>query len=165
MKKLPFVLSKNEVLEIISKEKNLRNRFFMRFLLFTGTRISEALNVKLADINFKDGVLKITKAKRDKQRLIIIAEEFLKELKLLGPEFIPFSFGRFQGWRIIKEAGLKNNKPELHPHTFRHIHGTTLSENGADPQEIAEQLGHTNLNTTRIYRHLSVEHRKKVTKF
>ncbi len=173
-KYLPQVLSKEEVKKLIDAEKNRRNKLILKFIYSTGVRVSELVNLKKEDVNLKEkiGVVKAGKGKKD--RVIILSKEWVKEyLKWAKKNKIKsnFLFSKKNGkplstdtiQRIIKKAGAKAGiSKKISPHTLRHSFATHLLESGENIRNIQELLGHSNLNTTQIYTHVSTEELKKI---
>ncbi|HCY75241.1 MAG: site-specific tyrosine recombinase XerD [Ignavibacterium sp.] len=186
-KKLPGVLDINEVEAILSvpdtKEiLGLRDKAILELFYACGTRVSELLNLKVNDLFFDDGIIRVF-GKGSKERLIPIGSsaitwigEYLKKsrpllMKKLKSENILFlnsrgtKLSRMGVWKIIdrcvKEAGIKK---DVHPHTFRHSFATHLLEGGADLRAVQEMLGHADISTTQIYTHIDRDYIKQVHK-
>jgi integrase/recombinase XerD len=165
--KLPCVLSKQEILSIIKHVSNLKHRAILLTIYSSGLRISEALNLKISDIDSKNMRIKVNCGKGSKDRYTILGKENLKLLrsyyKLIKPQSylfaginpnIPLQARNIQ--KIFQEAKTKAgiNKPAT-VHTLRHSFATHLLEAGTDLRTIQLLLGHDNINTTCIYLHLS----------
>jgi integrase/recombinase XerD len=164
---LPIFLSKLEVSKILdSAVKNSRNFAMMAFILFTGVRVSELVNLKLENIDLKAKTARI-KGKGDKERIIPIARELVEILeKYLGDRDIisdylfPSKYGERLSplsvqlivRRISEESGLKR---KITPHKLRHTFATLALEAGVSPITISELLGHSSLNTTMKYTHVT----------
>ena len=139
-----------------------------------GFRVSELTNLKVQDIHFEEKIGYVRKAKGKKDRMFNIPEFLIEELKTQvelqknnSQEFL-FSGpkGRLSIRNIekITKNALKNSgiQKEIHPHTLRHSFATHLLEDGIDIRMIQTMLGHSNLDTTAIYTHISSEQIKKV---
>lgn len=165
--KLPCVLSKEEILSIISKVSNLKHKTILLTIYSSGLRISEVLNLKISDIDSINIRNKINSGKGNKDRYTILGQENLAFLrayyKLVKPvnylfiganPDIPLQSRNIQ--KIFQVARDKAGiiKPAT-VHTLRHSFATHLLEMGTDLRTIQLLLGHDNLNTTCIYLHLS----------
>lgn len=173
-KALPVVLTKQEVKELFKATKPGRNRLLLQFLYSTGVRVSEAVKMKVEDINFKERIGKVKSGKGNKDRIIILSKTWCEkakkyvERKKVKSEFLfskkngkPITADTVQ--RIIRQAREKANiTKEVTPHTFRHSFATHLLEGGENIRNIQELLGHSNLNTTQIYTHVSLNQLKKI---
>ena len=174
--KLPEVLTVEEIDTIIStvdmsKKEGQRNRAILETLYSCGLRVSELCNLKLSELYFDEGFIKV-EGKGSKQRLVRISPRAIKEIKywLLdrnlgkikkGFEDYVFlarwgnSISRIMVFHLIKElaekAGITKN---ISPHTFRHSFATHLLEGGANLRAIQCMLGHESIATTEIYTHI-----------
>ena len=174
--KLPEVLTVEEIDTIIatvdmSKKEGQRNRAILETLYSCGLRVSELCNLKLSELYFDEGFIKV-EGKGSKQRLVPISPRAIKEIKywLLdrnvgkikkGFEDYVFlarwgnSISRIMVFHLIKElaekAGITQN---ISPHTFRHSFATHLLEGGANLRAIQCMLGHESIATTEIYTHI-----------
>lgn len=177
-KKLPNVLSFEEVEDLldapdIENDSELRDKAMLETMYASGLRVSELLSLQLGNINFNEGYLKI-KGKGSKERIVPIGEfalDFINRyVTLVRPKYAknrtkylflnrdgaPISRQYF--WRQIKKYALKANiDREISPHTLRHSFATHLLENGANLKEVQEMLGHTKIETTQIYIHVSTK--------
>ena len=174
--KLPEVLTVEEIDTIIatvdmSKKEGQRNRAILETLYSCGLRVSELCNLKLSELYFDEGFIKV-EGKGSKQRLVPISPRAIKEIKYLlldrnvgkikkGFEDYVFlarwgnSISRIMVFHLIKElaekAGITKN---ISPHTFRHSFATHLLEGGANLRAIQCMLGHESIATTEIYTHI-----------
>lgn len=174
--KIPEVLTVEEIDTIIStvdmsKKEGQRNRAILETLYSCGLRVSELCNLKLSELYFDEGFIKV-EGKGSKQRLVPISPRAIKEIKywLLdrnlgkikkGFEDYVFlarwgnSISRIMVFHLIKElaekAGVTKN---ISPHTFRHSFATHLLEGGANLRAIQCMLGHESIATTEIYTHI-----------
>ena len=177
-KKLPNVLSFEEVEDLldapdIENDSELRDKAMLETMYASGLRVSELLSLQLGNINFNEGYLKI-KGKGSKERIVPSGEfalDFINRyVTLVRPKYAknrtkylflnrdgaPISRQYF--WRQIKKYALKANiDREISPHTLRHSFATHLLENGANLKEVQEMLGHTKIETTQIYTHVSTK--------
>ncbi|WP_456488286.1 tyrosine-type recombinase/integrase [Caminibacter pacificus] len=169
-KSLPKFLTKNEILKAvdwINYQENswfeLRDKALILFLYATGLRISEALNVKISDI--EDGWVKVTMAKGEKQRVVPIADVALKAIEEYlhkRPCMSEWLFVNKNCDKLSRISAFKITKKYLNvsPHVLRHSFATALVLGGADLRVVQELLGHASLNTTQIYTHIQKENLK-----
>ena len=169
-KTLPKFLEKDEILKAIehinyndSSWFELRDKALILFLYATGLRVSEAMNVKLSDI--EDGWVRVNMAKGEKQRLVPIAQKALdaiKEYLEKRPCNSEYLFVNKNCNKLSRISAFNITKKYLNvsPHTLRHSFATSLVLGGADLRVIQELLGHASLNTTQIYTHIQKENLK-----
>ena len=169
-KTLPKFLEKDEILKAISHIDynsswfELRDKALILFLYATGLRISEALNVKLSDI--EDGWVRVEMAKGEKQRLVPIADMALNainEYLSKRPCNSEFLFVNKNCNKLSRISAFNITKKYLNvsPHVLRHSFATSLVLGGADLRVVQELLGHASLNTTQIYTHIQKENLKE----
>jgi integrase/recombinase XerD len=180
-RKLPDTLSTLEIDELIaaidlSTAEGERNRTIIETLYSCGLRVSELVGLKISDLFFEEGFLKIT-GKGDKQRFVpinvytqryieIYRSDIRNQLKIQkGHEDTLFlnrrgrQLTRAMIFTIIKDLAVKINlNKKISPHTFRHSYATHLLEHGADLRSIQLLLGHESITTTEIYVHLDRSH-------
>ena len=164
-KKLPSVLSQEEVLRIISVTTNLKHRAIITLLYSCGLRISELINLRLKDFHLERKQLIVKSGKGRKDRYVSLAESFIPLLKNYYDSYKPKEFF-VEGIQAEKysassvRAFLKKSckKASIHravtPHTLRHSYATHLLENGVDIRYIQSLLGHSRPETTMIYTHV-----------
>ena len=179
--KLPDTLSLIEIDKLISavdlsNKQGERNQAILETLYSCGLRVSELTNLKLSNIYFNEGYLKVI-GKGDKERLAPIGGRALKYLTTYinevrnhqtikkGQEDFVFLNNRGAGLtrvmifliiqKLAAEIGLKK---KISPHTFRHSFATHLIEGGADLRAVQEMLGHESITTTEIYTHLDKDY-------
>jgi integrase/recombinase XerD len=184
-RKLPDTLSIDEIDALIaavdlSKPEGERNRAILETLYSCGLRVSELVELKISDLFFDEGFVKIT-GKGNKQRFVPIAEntqyyigiyksQIRNHLKIQkGYEDTLFlnrrgkMLTRAMIFTIIKDLAVKINlNKNISPHTLRHSFATHLLENGADLRSIQIMLGHESITTTEIYVHLDRRHLTQV---
>ncbi len=184
-RKLPDTLSETEINQLIdainlSTPQGERNRAILELLYGCGLRVSELTNLKISDLFFEEGFIKVT-GKGDKQRFVPIIEATQKYINIYKTEIrnhqtIPNEFKdtlflnrrgkqltRAMIFTIIKQLAVKVNlEKTISPHTFRHSFATHLLENGADLRAIQLMLGHESITTTEIYMHVDKSHLKSV---
>ncbi len=163
-KHLPSVLSKEEVRAILDVEMNPKHRLILRTIYGLGLRISELRNLKPEHIEFDRCMVLIKNAKGAKDRYVKLPEKLSEELKAhikLNPGDYVF-FGRSKKINLktiqkIFENALKKSgiRKRASCHTLRHSYATHLLENGTDIRIIQKLLGHSKLETTQIYTHVS----------
>jgi len=165
-RKLPSVLSREEIERLIMSGKNERDRLLLRLLYATGARVSEISTLRWEDVNINERTAVIRGGKGGKDRIVLFDEKTASELAKYKSEhggqgrIFPLSPRTIQ--RIVKMAAARAGlDKEVHPHTLRHSMATHLLESGADLRAIQELLGHASLSTTQIYTHVSREHLKK----
>jgi integrase/recombinase XerD len=173
-RKLPVVLTKDEVRALIKATSAKRNRLIVEFLYSSGCRVSEAVNLRLDNINLKEHIATVRGGKGNKDRTIILSKKWggrFKKYLARRKVKSPFVFSKKNGSKITedtvqrmvrkaaKNAGILK---EVTPHTLRHSYATHLLEAGENIRKIQELLGHSNLNTTQIYTQVSLDQLKKV---
>ena len=174
--KIPEVLTVEEIDRIISavdmdKKEGQRNRAILETLYSCGLRVSELCNLKLSDLYFEEGFIKV-EGKGSKQRLVPISPRAIKEIKYWltdrnlgkikkGYEDYVFlarwgnNISRIMVFHMIKELAEKTGiTKNISPHTFRHSFATHLLEGGANLRAIQCMLGHESIATTEIYTHI-----------
>jgi len=164
-KTLPVVLTKNEIKRMIISAKDPKHNLMIKLLYSSGLRLSELQKLKVNDLEISQRIGWVRKGKGQKDRMIILSEELCRDLqkyitdenKYLFPgrdEDRPISVRQIQNIvaRVANAAQINKN---VHVHTLRHSFATHLLENGTDIRKIQALLGHSNLNTTQIYTHLS----------
>ena len=184
-RKLPDTLAVHEIDQLfdaidLSTPEGTRNKAMLETLYSSGLRVSELTNLKIGNIFFDIGFLKIL-GKGNKERLVPIGKEALKYIKIyveeirchlkIKPGFESFVFlnrrgqslSRVMVFTIIKElAGKTGLNKNISPHTFRHSFATHLIEGGADLRAVQEMLGHESITTTEIYTHLDRDYLRQV---
>jgi integrase/recombinase XerC len=182
-KHLPIFLTNEEMNEIFSVTENetnlgVRNDLIIEMLYATGVRVGELVNIRIADIDFSNRMIKIL-GKGSKERIVIYGhhcEEVLnKYLKIsrkeLNKKNNDYLFLNKNGEKIsermirnILNSLLKRTNIDTHvsPHNIRHTFATEMLNGGADLVSVKELLGHESLNTTSIYTHVTDEQIRKV---
>jgi len=156
--KIPDYLEKEQVDEILNAAKtcNHRDYLLLRFMWRTGARVSEVINVTPKDIEHKNGVVNIRKAKGGRQRRVPLDQDTLKMLSdyvlaLNIPEDQPvFPIQRNRVFNIVKKYG-KMTGVNIHPHTLRHSFAINMVRGGTDLRRVQLMLGHTSLSITQVY--------------
>jgi len=175
-RKLPDVLTVQEIDELLgaidlSLPEGRRNKAMLETLYSCGLRVSELVKLRLSDLFFKEGFIKV-KGKGSKERLIPVSPKAIKEINLYLPDRSKLSIesghkdflflnrrgkrlSRVMVFTVIKNlAATIGLQKTISPHTFRHSFATHLIEGGADLRAVQEMLGHESILTTEIYTHL-----------
>lgn len=182
---LPDTLSFDDIERIItaidvSTDLGKRNQCMIEVLYGCGLRVSELIDIKISNINFKENYLKVD-GKGDKSRFVPLADyttrlirDYIKNVRSqykINKKFEDVLFLNSRGsamsrvivFIIIKELTEKAGiSKRISPHTFRHSFATHLLQNGADLRYIQEMLGHSSITTTEIYTHLKTEELRDV---
>ena len=173
-RKIPPVLTKEEVLKLINSPQTKKSKLLISLLYSCGMRVSELVDLKIKNLDFNERIGYIKQSKGKKDRIFNIPLTLLEELKeqtekqkqnnqeflFTGPKG-KLSSRNIQ--KIVKKAAQKANiEKEVHCHTLRHSFATHLLENNVDIRKIQELLGHADLSTTQIYTHISKEELKKI---
>ncbi len=180
-RKLPDTLSINDIDKLINavdleKAEGYRNQALLETMYGCGLRVSELVALKISDLFFDEGFIKIT-GKGSKQRFVPVAnstQNFIENYKNGTRNELNIQKGfedtlflnrrgkqltRAMIFTIIKDLANKINLNKIiSPHTFRHSFATHLLENGADLRSIQLMLGHESITTTEIYVHLDKKH-------
>ena len=165
-RKLPEILSIQEVLSLIEVTKNIKHKTIIAMLYGSGLRIGELLHLQLKDFDFDRDQLHIRNAKGRKDRYASIAKSLYPLLKSYYTSYKPtvyfienpngglYSAGSVRSFlkKSCRAAGI--NK-KVTPHTLRHSYATHLLEQGTDIRYIQELLGHSKPETTMIYTHVT----------
>jgi len=186
-RKLPDTLSIEDIDKLsaavdLSKPEGERNRAIIETLYGCGLRVSELTALKLSDLFFSEGFIKVT-GKGNKERFVPIGPLTQKYINIyrneirihlnIQPNFEDTLFLNRRGKqltramiftivkRLAEKVGLQKN---ISPHTFRHSFATHLLENGADLTAIQLMLGHESITTTEIYMHVDRTHLASVIK-
>lgn len=165
-KKLPNVLSQEEVLRLIQVTKNIKHRAIIALVYSCGLRIGELINLKLEHIDIARRQLLIKNAKGRKDRYVVLANSFIPLLKNYVLTYRPkYYFVEGQNSKqysassvrkfLKANAYLSGITKEITPHTLRHSYATHLLENGVGLRHIQELLGHVKPETTMIYTHVA----------
>lgn len=184
-RKLPDTLSLEEIDLLIntidlSTPQGERNRAIIETLYGCGLRVSELIHLKISDLFFDEGFIKVT-GKGDKQRFVPIGSMTIKYIEIyrthvrihqdIPPEFKDTLFLNRRGksltrsmiFHIVKQLTEKSGiRKKISPHTFRHSFATHLLENGADLRAIQQMLGHESITTTEIYTHIDKSHLSQI---
>jgi integrase/recombinase XerD len=184
-KKIPETLSVNEVESLLSgpdvrdEKQGIRDRAILETLYATGMRVSEAVNLRLDNVNMEIGFLRCI-GKGDKERIIPLGKKAIISIKRYLEASRPIllkkkesdalfisrcgkKISRQSLWKMIKHyAKVVRIKKPMRPHILRHSFATHLLERGADLRSVQEMLGHSNISTTQLYTHINKERLKSV---
>lgn len=159
-----------------------RDRTILEVLYSTGIRKDEINNLTLNDVDYTDGFLRVNDGKGGKDRVVPlgrIACRYLENyIKTVRPELIKDPYNNYlflslRGnkvsrnvvWELVKNyARAAKIKKNVHPHTFRHSCATAMLKNRADIRVIQELLGHSCLDSTQIYTHITITDLKEIHK-
>ena len=167
-KHLPQVIDRDVLIQKINSIKNIKHKAILQLTFSVGLRVSEAVNMKLKDIDSKRMLISIIDAKGHKDRIVplspVVLETLREYYKAYRPKVYLFN-GQFDlqysahSCQLIFKKYIDNNS---HFHTLRHSSATTLLENGTDLRIIQNILGHSSSKTTEIYTHVSKQMLSKV---
>ena len=162
--KLPQVISKEHILNCISKIENIKHKAIISLAYGTGMRVSEICNLKIIDIDSKRMIINIKQSKGKKDRIVPFSKTNLELLRLYYIKYKPKEYifnGQNNSSLYSPESCNKIVKKYIgklyHFHILRHSYATTLLESGIDIRIIQELLGHSNVKTTEIYTHVSTK--------
>lgn len=166
LSQMPRILSKEEIQRVIFSARNLKSQAFMLLLYGTGLRISEALAVKLGDINSDRCQLRVQCGKGGKDRYVVMPDQLIPVLRTYYKVYRPQAY-LFNGekigssWKMrsaqmaIKNAAKRAGITKaVTAHVFRHCYATHHLEHGTNLLFLKQQLGHKDLKTTQQYLHL-----------
>ncbi len=189
--RLPKALSIEETMEVLCRSDasegkagkgghqalDFRNSAMVELLYSSGLRVSELINLKMEDINFEAGFIRVL-GKGSKERIVPVNQRAIERIKTYIREFrkllvkrrhsdylfitgrgMPMTRQRF--WQTIRGYGKKIGL-DISPHTLRHSFATHLLEGGADLRSLQKMLGHADISTTQIYTKVTMDRIKKV---
>ncbi|MBD3259340.1 tyrosine-type recombinase/integrase [Candidatus Woesearchaeota archaeon] len=173
-RKLPEVLTKQEIRDLIENTDNLRDKLLIELMYSSGLRVAECVGLKKKDLNLGDKTGLIRKGKGGKDRFFILSDKVIVDLE----EYLPSIEGTKDGFlfpgrkgaitiryaqkalhRAAAKAGIKK---KVYCHLLRHAFATHLLEAGTDIRLIQELLAHSNLQTTQFYTKVSTKQLKQV---
>lgn len=172
-KKIPEVLTKDEIKSLIDSTDNLKSKLIIKFLYSTGLRVSELINLKLKDLSLEKKEGWVRKGKGSKDRFFKLSDILLEDLNKYVLTLNDKETYLFPGknntltprniQKIIERSAKKANiGKRASPHKLRHSFATHLLESGVDIRYIQALLGHSSISTTEIYAHVSGEQLKKI---
>lgn len=170
-RRLPAVLSPEEQALLLSAPNKkaltgLRNHIMLSLFLNLGLRVSEALSLKGADVDWASGKMTVVQGKGGRDRVLWMAEEDLRLIKdWLARRPVPsdYLFSTLKGGKMCdryvrdfvkRYAGKKNIGKDVHPHTLRHTFATDLLRATGNIRLVQKALGHASLATTMLYTHI-----------
>ncbi|MEQ9231983.1 MAG: site-specific integrase [Cyclobacteriaceae bacterium] len=167
-KRLPVVLSKEEVLKILRNTENLKHKTILATIYSAGLRMAEVKALKPADIDSAHMRIWVREGKGAKDRATVLSDQLLLVLRVYFRQYRPKVYlfegpggGQYSATSIRKVLGRSVRKSgivkRVTPHTLRHSFATHLLEGGTNLRFIQELLGHTSSKTTEIYTHVSSE--------
>lgn len=166
-KRLPVVLSQEEVANMLSQPNNLKHKAILSITYSAGLRISEVVGLKVSDIDSRRMLIRINQGKGKKDRYSLLAQSTLELLReyykkyrpvdILFPGYykeIPISRGTLYGIfrAAIKKAGIRKS---ARYHSLRHSFATHLLEQGTNLRVIQQLMGHASMRTTMVYLHVA----------
>lgn len=176
--RLPAVLSQEEVAQLIDSANNLLDYTMLMTLYSTGMRRAELIRLKVEDIDSQRMIIHIRQGKGNRDRDVPLTPKLLKTLREYWRWMKPKTYlfpGMARNWRAdkpltpkcvwiaVQNAAKRSGiKKRVSPHTLRHSFATHLLENGADLRTIQLLLGHSELEATTVYLHLSRRHLQAV---
>ena len=173
-KRLPNVLSKNEVKTILEAPTNIKHRAMLSLIYACGLRRSELLNLTLKDILSDRNLLFIQQSKGKKDRVVPIGNKLIEMLRDYYKAFKPKTWlfeGQFPNTKysekslenVLKQSLTKAKiTKKVSLHWLRHSYATHLLESGTDLRYIQELLGHSSFRTTEIYTHVSTKNLQQI---
>ena len=171
--RLPVVLSREEINKMINILSNFKHKLLISLSYGSGLRVSEAINLKIKDIDFDELTIHIKGGKGNKDRITMFPESIRSGLREIaaakrGSDYL---FISERGGKLaertaqkifensLKKAGIKKDATF---HSLRHSFATHLLENGVDVRYVQELLGHRNIRTTQIYTHVTNPNLKNI---
>ena len=177
-KRLPKVLSMNEIKQLLYKKMNLLDKAIFELLYAAGLRVSELTEIQFANINLNAKYIRCI-GKGSKERIVPIGTKAVNAIKKYEKEreYILKKYNIKSKYMFIKQNGKKLTRQDVYkfvnemgktinkdisPHTIRHSFATHLLENGADLRIVQELLGHSDVSTTQLYTHISKKRLKDI---
>lgn len=165
-RKLPIVLSTDEMQRIISACSNLKHKTIICLMYSTAIRVGEVINLKVKDLDFNRGIINIRDAKGGKDSQVMFAPEitdlinqYINNYKpseyIFAGQFSPQYSERSISQFLQKYADLAGIEKRVYPHLLRHTSATHFVEAGTDINLLQKLLGHSNVKTTALYTHIS----------
>ena len=180
-KKLPVVLSPEEVVQLIEAAPNIRHRTILMLLYSAGLRRTEASQLRLSDIDSKRMIIHVHEGKgsRDREipltpKLLEVLREYWRACKVkprvylfptpVGPQTEERPVSDKTIWNACRDTAMRAKlSKRIGPHTLRHTFATHLLEAGTDIRTIQMLLGHEDIKDTTVYLHLSRRHLEATT--
>lgn len=173
-KKIPEVLTKDEVKKMLDGVSNDKHKLIIQLIYSAGLRLSECVDLNIEDLELDEGIGWVRGGKGDKDRMFILSDKVVEKLKDYidgldrseGPLFLGYNKSKMSKrniQKIVKKAADNADiKKNVSVHTLRHSFATHLLESGVDVRKIQKLLGHSDLSTTQIYAHVSTKEMKSI---
>lgn len=164
--KLPTVLSRKEIKQILDVTKNAKHKLILALAYGAGLRVSEVVSLKVKDCDLDELILHIRQSKGQKDRITVIPEKLILDLQnhIAGKNSTDPLFSSERGGKLTTRTLQKTfarslKKSQIRKsatfHSLRHSFATHLLENGTDIRYVQELLGHQNIRTTQLYTHVT----------
>lgn len=164
--RLPVVLSRKEIASILNAITNRKHRLLIALAYGAGLRVSEAVSLRVRDVDLEALTVTIRQGKGQKDRVTVFPERLREGIRWLmaGKDGVAFLFESARGGRLTErsaqavfERALVRAKVQKEAtfHSLRHSFATHLLENGVDVRYVQELLGHANIRTTQVYTHVT----------
>ncbi len=176
-RKLPNHLTAQELLALLKQsEVQPRDHCLLEFIYATGTRLSEALDMKVNSVNLDDNTAMVKSGKGDKDRLVIMSGHVASELttyltkrRTTSEYLFPSRSGgrlssRYVQSMVARYAAKAGIPRSVTPHVLRHTFATHMLESNVDIRSIQELLGHSSLATTQIYTHVTSDRLRRLAR-
>ncbi|MBI5621589.1 tyrosine-type recombinase/integrase [Candidatus Falkowbacteria bacterium] len=165
-KKLPVVLSRDEVLAMLTATMNQKHRRLLALSYGAGLRVSEAIHLKIRDLDFSRQLITVRQGKGRKDRITLLPQRLTSELQgcIAGRQLDEYLFCSQRGGSLSTRTAQKIFDQALQRsgvakaatfHSLRHSFATHLLENGVDVRYVQALLGHSNSRTTQLYTHVT----------
>lgn len=165
-RRLPIVLSVQEMQKIIFAASNLKHKAILCLMYSTGMRVGEVIDLKIEDIDSHRMIIHVRDAKGGKDRQVTLDPTLLQLLRTYFKQYNPKEylfngqFGPMYSERSIAQflrryAKIAGVNRKVHPHLIRHCYATHLLEAGTDMSILQRLLGHSSIKTTQLYGHIS----------
>ena len=174
-KRLPVVLTKDEIKRMLEVTANLKHKLLMEIMYASGVRVSEIIKLKIKDIDLEEGIIRVNLGKGKKDRQTILSKRAIGDLKTYLQKRNDNNAYVFPGTQnkghlstrsvqkiVLQAAKLAGIKKDISCHGLRHSFATHLLEKGIDIRYIQKLLGHKRLETTQIYIKVSTQKLKEI---
>jgi len=170
-RKIPSVLTKEEVIRLIESSSTTKSRLILQLLYSSGLRVSELINLKKSNLDFNENTGWVRSGKGKKDRMFFISKKLSTKLKKYTEKHSDWNYIFSEKnalttrniQKIVQKAAAKANiNKDVHPHTLRHSFATHLLDAGTDLRKIQVMLGHSSIVTTTLYTHISNEQLKSI---
>lgn len=174
-KRLPVVLTKEEIRKMLEVTKNLKHKLLMEIMYASGLRVSEVVKLEIKNIDLVEGIIRVNLGKGKKDRQTILSKRAIEDLKnfletkkdnnrylFTGTQNKGHLSTRSAQKIVLQAAKLAGIKKNVSCHSLRHSFATHLLEKGVDIRYIQKLLGHKRLETTQIYTQVSTQKLKEI---